>query len=141
MINTFKVVPSRNNEFISEDRFYYDVYIFDDKAEMISIAQQLNQGIVSTFGAIVMPTRIEEFSVELNDWQITPLIGNVLFHKSFINTDVLAHEAVHMTTNWLRTINKLKLNDEIDEEEELLAYGVGNIVNQLTTGIFDILRK
>lgn len=56
------------------------------------------------------------------------LIGKLIFkNKDCIRTGVIAHEATHMATTYIRTVTheKLIFGPEIDDAEEKIAYYVG----------------
>ncbi len=125
-----KVIPGKFNPFIKEYHHYYHVLIFDHKEEMWAYGSQLScchrdDG----YDAITIPTYRQRF-VD-NKWVIAPKIGTVLFHKNRLGSSVISHEAVHMATSYLRITNKLQLSDEIDDEEEKLAYCVGSCTRQI----------
>ncbi len=55
-------------------------------------------------------------------------IGKLVFkNKDCIRTGVIAHEATHMATTYIRTVTheKLIFGPEIDDAEEKIAYYVG----------------
>lgn len=88
------------------------------------------------FGAIVMPqktilyTKGEEIAL--------PTLGYVLFSKTQIGCETISHEAVHMATNYFRHIGMwMELDAEgCDDNEETLAYAVGNCANQVVRGLY-----
>lgn len=72
------------------------------------------------------------------NWIIAPKVGDVLFHKELLGINAVTHEAVHAATCFLRILDKLKLGDQIDDNEELLAYCVGSIAGQIVNRIYHL---
>ena len=71
-------------------------------------------------------------------------IGLIQFKsKDKFRAGIMSHEALHCATSYLRLFdeNKLKLSDEIDDNEEELAYLVGWFTSELTQFYYSVLDK
>lgn len=66
------------------------------------------------------------------DMQRDNRLGYALYLKSSLTPEIIAHEAVHQASHFIRInrISSLKLTDEIDQREETFAYTIGNCVQQ-----------
>lgn len=137
----FKLNPSINNPFEIEKKYYYHVQVLENREELFKVADKLSpQDPNHNFAAIVLPFYVYRFDYDKEKDEFysicKPKIGNVLFRKDYLNLEVISHEAVHLATNYLRLIKKLNLGDEIDENEELLAYCVGGMTQELITNFY-----
>jgi hypothetical protein len=133
----FKVVPGRYNPFVKEYRHYYHVLVFTTKHEMWKTGAKLSsfeKDKDGGYGALTMPIWRERFDGS----QIirAPKIGSVLFHTGCLGSEAISHEAVHMATSYLRLINQLKLTDQIDENEEKLAYCISGCTRQIVDNLY-----
>lgn len=135
----FKVNPGRYNPFRPSFRHYYRVRAFVEKKAMWAVAAKLSpweKDQDGGFGALTMP-KYRQRPGENDEWIISPKIGDLLFCKDYIGSEVISHESVHAATSFLRILGKLKLNDQIDDDEELLAHCVGSIMRQIVQGFYD----
>ncbi|MHC5825516.1 MAG: hypothetical protein ACYT04_59120, partial [Nostoc sp.] len=62
----------------------------------------------------------------------------VHFYKVWHGLVFFSHEAVHMATNYLRFKNQLLLTDQIDENEEKLAYCIGSCTRQIVDNLYKL---
>lgn len=75
---------------------------------------------------------------------LLPRQGELLLHRGWIGTEVIAHEAVHLATSTLRALADLSsadaglvaLGEEIDDNEERLAYLAGIFARLVTDGLW-----
>lgn len=137
-IGKIKVMPGMYNPFIQEYRHYYNVLIFATKDDMWEAGTKLSpyDKDKGGYGAITIPIWREKFV----DGQLvkTPKIGNVLFYKDCLGSECISHEAVHMATSYLRILDQLKLSDQIDEDEEKLAYCIGACTRQIVDSLYKL---
>lgn len=137
-MHKIKVFPGLYNPFTQEYKHYYHVCIFDSKKEMWSTGAKLSSHDKDKggYGALTIPTWREKFV----DGQkvLAPKIGNVLFYKDCLGSECISHEAVHMATSYLRITGQLKLSDEIDEDEEKLAYCIGACTRQIVDNLYKL---
>lgn len=133
-----KVHPGRYNPFIQEFKHYYNVLIFDSKEDMWEVGAKLSPHDKDKggYGAITIPTWREKFVG--GEFKKAPKIGNVLFYKDCLGSECISHEAVHMATSYLRILNQLRLSDQIDEDEEKLAYCVGSCTRQIVDNLYKL---
>lgn len=88
------------------------------------------------YGALTVPLWRQKFK---NGQSIkVPCIGTVLFYKDLLRSSVISHEAVHMATSYLRITDQLKLSDQIDDDEEKLAYCVGSCMRQIVDSLYKL---
>jgi hypothetical protein len=134
-----KVIPSRYNPFIEDSRYYYHVHIFETKHDMWRVGAKLSQcekDGVGGYGAITIPYRREKYHD--GGWITAPKIGDVLFYKGCLGSESISHEAVHMATSYLRLKNELLLTDQIDDNEEKLAYCIGSCTRQIVDNLYKL---
>ncbi|WP_138503394.1 hypothetical protein [Nostoc sp. PA-18-2419] len=115
------------------------VHVFETKAAMWQAGAKLSpwkKDGNGGYGAITLP--IWRYRYE-GDEQITaPKVGNVLFYKECLGSECISHEAVHMATSYLRLIQQLQLTDQIDENEEKLAYCIGSCMRQIVDNLYKL---
>lgn len=143
----FKLNPSINNPFDLEKKYYYHIHVLEDREELFNAANKLSpQDRDHNFAAVVLPFYVYKFDYkeETDEYYsiCKPKIGDALFRKDYLTLEVVSHEAVHLTTNYLRLLKKLNLGEEIDDNEEMFAYCVGAITQELMNkfykyGVFD----
>lgn len=132
---SFKIRPGKEPN-------YWQVYIFNNKADMRRMFKKLDMTDEDDrFGAVVMPQMRIKFPKKGKGSKkgiVHPSLGYVLFSKTQLRAEEIAHEAVHMATNYLRIMNpkSLVLSDECDDNEEDLAYAVGHCANALVKGLY-----
>lgn len=67
-----------------------------------------------------------------NRWVSDKFLGYVLFSQTQLDAGTVSHESVHMALGYMRRARQtVKLRSFIDDNEEVLAYHIGNMVNQL----------
>lgn len=131
-MHTFKVHP--NN-----DELYWLVSFCQDRRSMMAKYKRLDVTNNREYGfcAIVMPYTVE--SEEDGRWVREPVLGYVLFDLSKINGEIVAHEAVHMATAYMRRKRlSLKLNSQINDREERLAYTVGDCAAKVCNKLYEV---
>ncbi|BDA74340.1 hypothetical protein CAL7716_085060 [Calothrix sp. PCC 7716] len=137
-MHKIKVFPGLYNPFVQEYKHYYHVCIFDVKEEMWEVGRKLStwEKDKGGYGAITIPTWREKFV----DGQLikAPKIGTVLFYKDLLGSETISHEAVHMATSYLRILDQLKLSNQIDENEEKLAYCIGSCTRQIVDNLYKL---
>ena len=134
-----KVFPGRFNPFIREFRHYYHVLVFETKQDMWDAGAKLSsfeKDQNGGYGALTIPLWRERHDGE--KWIKAPKIGTVLFYKDLLGSEVISHEAVHMATSYLRHTKELKLSDQIDDDEEKLAYCIGSCVRQIVDNLYKL---
>ena len=52
--------------------------------------------------------------------------------------EIICHESVHIATSFLRIFNKLNLSNQIDTDEEMLAYSVGLVSKQIVNKLYQL---
>ncbi|MHC5779692.1 hypothetical protein [Nostoc sp.] len=134
-----KIIPAKFNPFLVDFVHYYHVHIFESKDEMWECAEKLSpweKDMRGGFGAITIPYRREKYHE--GSWITAPKIGDVLFYKDCLGSECVSHEAVHMATNYLRFKNQLLLTDQIDDNEEKLAYCIGSCTRQIVDNLYKL---
>jgi hypothetical protein len=104
--------------------------MWDAGARLSSFEQDQNGG----YGALTVPLWREK--IKNGELVKAPCVGRVLFYKDLLGSEVISHEAVHMATSYLRFINQLKLSDQIDADEEKLAYCAGSCTRQIVDSLY-----
>lgn len=141
MINrlcSFKVYPGRWNPFKPPMRHYFRVHIFPDKQAMWNYGAKVSaweKDGNGGYGALTVPTWRERITSE-GDRLIAPKIGDVLFYRDLLGSECICHESVHMGTSYLRVLNLLHLSDQIDDNEEMLAYCIGSCARQIVAILY-----
>ncbi len=138
-IAKIKVIPARFNPFLSDLGHYYHVHVFETKAQMWETAAKLSpheKDHDGGYGAITIPLRREKKI--RGRWIVARKIGDVLFYKDCLGSECVSHEAVHMATSYLRVVRQLKLTDQIDENEEKLAYCIGSCTRQIVDDLYKL---
>lgn len=133
----FCIYPSRDNMALPAQQSYmlanqyWQVEIFKHKQQFLRRYRDITHPDarmdMEYCEAIVCPrTRYRA------DMQLDNRLGLVLFLQMSLTPEIIAHEAVHQATHFIRVnrISSLKLTEEIDEREETLAYTIGNCVQQ-----------
>jgi hypothetical protein len=62
-------------------------------------------------------------------------VGWVGLCLPYLDAGIIAHEALHIATSYLRLKGLLKLGEDIDDDEEALAYTLGTVMSQIGTYI------
>lgn len=135
--HTFQVKPSGNDS----DELYWQVHVCPDKRSMYRLFRKLNETSdkKTNFAAIVMPQRTYHVSIVKGKDVLQPSLGHVLFYAKNLPGEIIAHEAVHMATSYLRRCRKsLRLTGQIDDAEELLAYCVGRCAAQIANKLHEL---
>lgn len=117
---------------------YWDVRVYPTRRQMRAGYRRLDPANRpdDTFAAIVMPlvtwTTAEAKTPE-------PSLGHVLFTKEKLDSEIVAHEAVHMATSYMRRRRwRLRLTSEIDDHEERLAYLIGRCAALVANELHEI---
>lgn len=67
-----------------------------------------------------------------NRWVADKFLGYVLFSQTQLDAGTVSHEGVHMALGYMRRARQtVKLRSYVDDHEEVLAYHIGNMTNQL----------
>jgi len=130
-IARFKVWPAGKHR----SPCYWMVRVFKTRGHMRRAFHKLDisHDKDDRFAAIVMPQ--ERQKLVRGRWRsASPNLGYVLFARTYVCAEVLCHESVHMATNYLRRIGKLRLHQKHDKGEETLAYHTGWCGRQLNNG-------
>lgn len=136
----FRVNPGRYNPYKPGSRHYYRVRVFADVDTMWDVAARLSRKERDKnggFEAITMP-RWQEYLTAGEEWAVYPKVGDILFHVGFLGTEVICHESVHAATSFLRMLSRLELGEQIDDNEELLAFCVGSIARQIVSKLYSL---
>ncbi len=153
----WKCLPKRYFKEIKEryrDRKndYMNIYICDNREEMYKLTDKLEgRAIERNYGARTTCYDRKYHDVETGEViKTSPLCGEIVFDKEHFYTNTIAHESTHAVIGYYN--RKLKdcqdiftrtneLGDILDEEvpseedlEELFAYMVGNISDQIVCG-------
>lgn len=123
---------------------YYNVHVFDDIGEMHDYSLKISEtdrirrakGETPQWVGLVVPKWIFHFDKE-GQQHPAPKVGDILLSNKHLGVTVVAHEAVHAATSFLRLIDKLNLDDEIDDNEECFAHCVGSISKQIYQKLYD----
>lgn len=99
----------------------------------ISVHQRDKDG---DYGALTVPIWREKYDGDRVI--LAPKLGDVLFYRDCLGSSCVSHEAVHMSTSYLRRIGRLKLDEQIDDDEELLAYCIGGCTRQIVDKCYAI---
>lgn len=143
----FNVYPGKGNREAKENKLYFRVMVYSnirwlrEGYRFWMDCEEHNSevlGAVIPFRKFIVPPK---GSLDRSKW--SDIIGVTIFAKNLLAHDVIAHEAVHMATTYLRyTRQSIKLLSEIDPViEERLAYTVDNCVRQLVTEIHQKLSE
>lgn len=132
-IAKFRINPGTYNPYKPSFKHYYQIHVFDIEENMWEYGYRLtrNEERIGGYTALTIPTWRERFDSSSKLWIIAPKIGDVLFHKERLDITPITHESVHLATSFLRILSKLRLNDQIDDDEEMLAYCVGSLASQI----------
>jgi hypothetical protein len=136
-IAKFKVNPGIYNFYDLSTAHYYDVHIFESPKAMYEYARRVVADIENhqnEWGALTSP--VWRICFENDEEMVRPKIGNILLWKGQLSVTVVCHEAVHAATCFLRLSQKLKLTDQIDENEEMLAHCIGSLSTQIYNKIY-----
>lgn len=106
--------------------------MWDMGAKLSSYEQDQHGG----YGAITIPLWRQRYDGD--KWIKAPKIGAVLFYKDLLGSECISHEAVHIATSYLRHTDQLKLSDQIDENEEKLAYCIGSCTRQIVDNLYKL---
>jgi hypothetical protein len=136
-IARFKINPGIYNFYELSTAHYYDVHVFESPKAMYEYANRIVTDIENhqnEWGALTSP--VWRLCFENGKEQFKPKIGNILLWKGQLSVTVVCHEAVHAATSFLRLSQKLKLTDQIDENEEILAHCIGLLSKQIYNKIY-----
>lgn len=130
---TFKVNPGLYNYFPNSKKHYYKVLVFDSKESMWLAWKNASDSSEKYHNGDFEALTISYYGYreERESMIVKPKIGNVLFCKDYLDFRILSHEAVHMSTNFLRILNRLSLSERVDDDEENLAYCIGSCTKQI----------
>jgi|GEM_PF-4621115 len=133
-LTKFKINPGLYNPYKPGFGHYYNVHIFDTRENMRNFSNTIRKEEYpdKIYEAKVIPYwRVKELPD--GDYIVAPKVGDVLFHQKRLEVRIVSHECVHMATSFLRILNNydLKLRSQIDENEENLAYTIGNCCDQI----------
>ena len=133
----FHINPGKWNPFKPDMRHYYNVHVFADREAMWRFGARVSTCKETGYAALTIPLWGERVA---SDGQIikAPKIGDVLFYRGCLGSECITHESVHLATSYLRVIDRLKLNDQIDNDEELLAYCVGSCTRQIVDRLYKL---
>ena len=139
-IAKFRINPGKWNPFKPDSKHYYYVHVFSDKESMWAFGAKLSAREKDQHGgyeALTVPIWRERYT---EDEQVikAPKIGDVLFYQGRLGSECICHESVHLATNYLRVIDRLYLGDQIDDDEELLAYSVGSCARQIVDRLYQL---
>ncbi|HEY9748316.1 MAG TPA: hypothetical protein V6C63_06550 [Allocoleopsis sp.] len=135
----FQVKPAKWNPYKPPFRFYWNVHIFESKTAMWAAGAKVSacdRDKDGGYGALTVPLWRERY--EGDETILAPKLGDVLFHRDCLGSSCVSHEAVHMSTSYLRRISKLELSEDIDDSEELLAYCIGGCTRQIVDKCYEI---
>jgi hypothetical protein len=131
----FEIYPSDEED----GELFFFVSVHPNRQSMLRKYRKLSHGVKAqhNFGAVVMERQIENFEKGKRDVQ--PVLGFVLFERSYLGGAVVTHEAVHMATTYLRRVRKsLRLNvNDIDIEEQLAHY-VERCAAKISAKLFEL---
>ncbi len=131
----FKVWPGRGNWMGDDKDMYFDVVAYPTQSKMLRRWKSLVPGDFKDYDgrdytACVMPQTTTIF--EGPHEYVSPRLGLVLFCLDRLNAGVIAHEAVHMATTYIRAQGRcLRLGKENCNKEERIAYAAGCCTNQI----------
>lgn len=136
----FRINPGTYNPYKPSFKHYYHVHIFDSQENMWAYGYRRTKDEKNKFGygALTIPLWREKFDSKSKAWIVAPKIGDVLFHKECLGMTVITHESVHLATSFLRVLKILKLSEQIDESEEVLAYCIGSIARQIVEKLYQL---
>lgn len=133
----FHIFPSRDNMILTAQESYllanqfWQVEIFKHKQQFLRRYRDITHPDcrleMGDCQATVCPrTRYRK------DMRIDNRLGYALYLRTSLTPEIIAHEAVHQSTHFIRVnrLSSLKLTTEIDSREEFLAYTIGNCVQQ-----------
>lgn len=130
----FKINPGLYNPHLTEAKYhkhYYMVHVFENEPYMWKYGTKLRPYQSEGYQAIVLPKWKQK-----GDLIVSAKIGDVLLNKDWLGTRVISHEAAHIATSFLRILKLLKLTEQIDENEERLAYCIGQCNSAIVTGLY-----
>lgn len=126
----FRIYPSRDNCMLEEDSHYYEARIHDTVGSLLLWGHQKRGGHTVDYKAIVIP----DYNVN-EDGYIHNRVGWVGLCLPYLDAGIIAHEALHIAISYLRLKGLLKLGEDIDDDEETLAYTLGTVMSQIGTYI------
>lgn len=137
----FKIYPAKDNLalFVKQrdllNHFYWEVSIFAKRQQFLrkyrSITDKAARSDMRYCEAIVCPRPTYAY-LNKNVCYMKPRLGYALFHRNWVDNEIIAHESVHLATHFIRIhrVSSLHLRREIYMREEVLAYTIGTCVNQ-----------
>lgn len=134
----FSVVPSWNNNMAEEDDLYFSVCVYKTRSGMTNRWRQIlpNDCLENEWRLLragVLPATLHPEGDKLS-----PCLGLALFCEQHMNVGIIAHEAVHMATEYVRAKRlPLTLGKHVCDNEERIAYAAGTCANQLANFIFE----
>ena len=138
-IEKFNINPGKYNPFQPSLSHYYTIHIFETIEGLRKYYKKLvpwEKNIDSTMGVVI--PYIWEKMVD-GKWVYRPKIGDVLLYKNRLTVNIISHEAVHMSTHFLRVLNLLNLSKEgINDDEEMLAYCIGNCTSEIYKKLYKL---
>jgi hypothetical protein len=120
MAKTFRVYPGG----VPGKKYrYFKVVIYSSHLKMYHGYKRRSCGRERTdFAAIVMPRQVERF--DKGKHTVDPFLGYILLSEECLHYEILAHEATHAATYYVKRLRKSK-------DEELLAWAVGKTTQEL----------
>jgi hypothetical protein len=131
-----------------ESRFYWNVLVFPDLRTLRRYVEWRTGEPAAgcRAAAQVSPLPIVGYRKGMRP-RVHSRLGEALFARGHIGTEIVSHEAVHIATSTLRavelqatgncTAKLLKLTVDIDNGEERLAYMIGSCARQLVAAFYD----
>jgi hypothetical protein len=148
-IAMFKVWPGRGTnikQLKGYGGYYFHVAFFENKAWMRRAFHEIQRVRTDDdkddrFGAIVMPMERQRYVKWQGkmQWKSDGCLGLVLFSKTQMGGETVAHECGHMATNfWLRAkpsyIDLLGEDGEKNDDEPL-CYAIGHCMRQIVNAM------
>jgi hypothetical protein len=120
---------------LEEDGHYYEARIHDTVGSLLLWGHQKRGGHTVDYKAIVIP----DYNVDENG-RIPSRVGWVGLCLPYLDASIITHEALHIATSYLRLKGLLKLGEDIDDDEETLAYTLGTVMSQIGEYIYKRYR-
>ena len=120
-------------------QLYFTVCVFGDKTEMLDYAADrlYCTDLDDSIGAMVHPYTRETVHKD-GSTTVLPDLGYILFYVGYLTTEVLAHESTHAA---MAAIRHLSDRGFTEWDEELLAYMIGGMTQELVNKVCDLIEE
>jgi hypothetical protein len=136
----FRINPGLWNPYKPGFGHYFNVHVFNTQEDMHSYALRISSHerlrsdseVADWLGLVVPSYRVSRDNV------ISPKVGDILLWQERLGVGLVSHEAVHAATSFLRIMGNLRLGNQIDHDEESLAYTIGSVTKQIYSKLYSL---